>query len=422
MRWLIPPLFITCLGIFLSALAQRPSPTPVANPPKPVLSLSLERSAIRENDQLQAKIWISNDWDKPISDVILRVNTPTLPNKDDRLNQSPQKFLTWSNTSCAEWKNAIDDAANIGTIGPRDFREITICLKSGPDVLIGDFNVSFICEYAWAFENQKGRSFVTAEKTLKSNLLGSDSVAGVPITLAAFIVPGLFFWIVVGFLKVPWNIGSGLGDKLVYSVIVSIILLWILNWWQADLGGAIGLYKLFKFALAGAVVGLVAGFTDHGRQLLVRRYRENKAKIAKAGEVKLGDESDELLRKLVKLHPNCRKPQAVIRLKDGTEYIGSLMAETSEIVALIGWFRILKQNIQGPNRAQIIAELEQAKQPIDLYNLAIQYNLQIEPRNGIKQITNGAESEIDEKLTIPHDGVTAEQHCDTPEDDVLVLE
>jgi hypothetical protein len=161
---------------------------------------------MRENDQLQAKILISNEWDKPLADVVLRVTAPT--------------FLSWSDTSCAEWKGATQGAANIGTVGANDFREVTVCLKSGSDILVGDFNVSFTCEYSWPIGQARGRSFVTADKTVKSSLLGSDTVAGVPIALAAFIVPGLFFWLVLERFKVPWNVGSALGDKLVYSVVV----------------------------------------------------------------------------------------------------------------------------------------------------------------------------------------------------------
>jgi hypothetical protein len=415
MRCFSALLFLILAGVFTSSVAQRPAsspaPSPAPTPPKPGLAVVLERQVVRENDELQAQIWISNEWDKPISDVVLQVNVPA--------------FLSLAAGSCSDSKNGSQTnpqgVASIGTIAPNDVKAVNVCLRTGPDIMVGDFNVSFTCEYAWPLANGKGRSFVTTEKTLKSNLLGSDTVAGVPIALAAFIVPGLFFWLVIGWLKVPWDIGSALGDKLVYSVIVSVLLLWLINFWKPNTSGAIGLSKLFTFALAGATVGLFVGSVDHGLRFLVRLRKQTRQSIAKAAEVKLGDDSLVLLRKLLTKYPNCRKPRAVVTLGE-EQYIGSLMAETDEIVAVIGWFRIARENIQASNRDEVIAELEGAKEPIELFNIATRYRLKIEPRNGIKQRTKGNESELEEVWTSPREGVTAEQHCDTAEDEVLILE
>jgi hypothetical protein len=364
---------------------------------------------MRENDQLQAKILISNEWDKPLADVVLRVTAPT--------------FLSWSDTSCAEWKGATQGAANIGTVGANDFREVTVCLKSGSDVLVGDFNVSFTCEYSWPIGQARGRSFVTADKTVKSSLLGSDTVAGVPIALAAFIVPGLFFWLVLERFKVPWNVGSALGDKLVYSVVVSIILVWIMSWREQDRSGAIGLSRLIYFALVGGLVGAAIGGIDRVVRRLNQHQRDKQSVLAKAAEPKLGEDWQVLLGKLLHHNPYCRNPLAVVRLEDGTEYRGSLVWETTEVVAIIGWFRVVKENVSGGNRDQIIAALEQAARPIDLFSLAVQYKLEIEARNGIRETKlTGAEDEMGESLTIPIEGVTAQQNCNTGGDEVLILE
>jgi hypothetical protein len=416
MRRLGSLLLILLAGFFGGALAQRtsptPAPTPFPTPPKPSLAIVLQRQAIRENDELEAQVWISNEWDKPISDVALRLNTPA--------------FLSWAPSSCAEWKknsyqpNA-QGVASIGAIGASDFRVTTVCLKSAADIMVGDFNISFSVEYAWPMGAAKGRSFVTTEKTLKSNLLGSDSVAGVPIALAAFIVPGLVFWLVIGWLQVPWNVGSALGDKLIYSVIVSVVLLWVISWRKTDSSGAIGLSKLFWFAAAGGVAGVAVAGLDHLVRWRLRRRREKQAAIADAAEAKVGDEPHVLLQKLLAKYPNGRKPRAVVTV-GGTQYTGSLMEETEEIVAIIGWFRIVKDNLPVENRAEILNELNQAQLPLQLLNVASKYGLTIEPRNGIRQTTNGEESEIEEVLTIRRRGVVAEQHFDTEEDEVIVVE
>jgi hypothetical protein len=287
--------------------------------------------------------------------------------------------------------------------------------------MVGDFNVSFTCEYAWPAAAGNGRSFVSTEKTLKSNLLGSDTVAGVPIALASFIVPGLVFWLVLGWMKVPWSVGPALGDKLIYSVIVSVALLWLISWWKTDSSGAIGLSKLFWFAATGGVAGVVTGSLDHLRRSLLKRRKDRQDAIADAAQAKVGDEPKELLRKLLAKYPQGRKPRAVV--KDGsTQYTGSLMEETDEIVAIIGWFRIVKDDIPPANRAAVVDELARATLPSEIFNVAIKYGLTIEPRNGIRQIINGEESEGPEVLPIKRRGVIAEQHWDTDEDEVIVVE
>ena len=416
MKRLGAPLFVLLAGLFFNTLAQRtaqtPAPTPAPAPPKPGLAVVLQRQAIRESDELETQLWISNEWDKPITDVVVRLNAPA--------------FLSWEGSSCADWKQRsyqpnARGVATVGTIGPSDFRVLTVCLRSAPDIMVGDFNVSFTCEYAWPTATGSGHSFVTTEKTLKSNLLGSDAVAGVPIALASFIVPGLVFWLVIGWMKVPWNVGSALGDKLIYSVIVSVALLWVISWWKTDSSGAIGLSKLFWFAAAGGVAGIVTGSLDHLIRYVRRRQKEKQDAIADAAQAKVGDKPRDLLQKLLEKYPNRHKTRAVVT--DGsTQYTGSLMEETDEIVAIAGWFRIPTDNIPEASRTEVLAELAQAKLPLETFNVAVKYGLTIEPRNGIRQIINGEESEGPAVLTIKRNGVIAEQHWDTDEDESIVVE
>ena len=413
-----PLLLILVAGLCCSALAQAPSPTatssptPFPTPPKPGLAVVLQRQAIRENDELEAQVWISNDWNQPLSGVALRLNTPS--------------FLSWAHGTCADWKRNSDQPngqgiANLGGINANDFRITTVCLKSADNIMVGDFNVSFSVEYAWPMGTTTGRSFVTTEKTLKSNLLGSDTVAGVPIALAAFIVPGLVFWLVIGWLQVPWNVGSALGDKLIYSVIVSVALLWLISWWRTDSSGSIGLSKLFLFATAGAFAGGIVGGADHLIRWLLRRRRQEQAAIADAAEAKVGDDPQDLLDKLLHKYPDARKPRAVVKAGE-TQYTGSLMEETDEVVAIIGWYHVVKDNIQSANRAEILGALDQAKSSFEILKVARQYDVKIEPRNGVRQDPNDGNAEEKEAWIIKRRGVVAEQHFDTDEDEVILVE
>ena len=160
---------------------------------------------------------------------------------------------------------------------------------------------------------------------------------------------------------------------------------------------------------------------DHFVRFLLRRRKAKQEAIADAAEPKVGDKPLVLLEKLLNRYPDRRKFRAVVKTGD-TVYTGSLMEETDEIVAIIGWFRIVKDNLPVENRAAIVNELGQAELPLQLFNVAGKYGLTIEPRNGIRKTTNGEESEIEEVLTIRRRGVVAEQYFDTEEDEVIVVE
>lgn len=360
------------------------APTPVPDPPKPTVSISFERQAIKENDAIQVSSRFSNEWDQSLAGVTLYIDGPAI--------------LSWSASTCEEWKRnsysggLTDHKLSLGPVGPNEVRATTLCVKSGPAIDVGDFNVSFTYDYAWRKGDVERHSFISIDKPLKANLFGSDSVAGVPIALAAFIVPGLFFWLILGWLKFSWSIeGLPLGDKLIYSVLTSLPLLVIVNWVMPNPGAGISFSKLGSYALTGFLVGLFVGILDWLRRWDQRRRAENRLKVAEAAhraakerEVKLSDGWEVLLEKLLNKFPDYHKPRAVLTVKE-EEYIGSLADETDEVVAIVGWFQIVQSEIPTSNRAAIEAELKAVKRSIDLFNVAKKYKLSIRVRSPIEK-------------------------------------
>lgn len=409
MRRFLPFLFLLVFCLPSAAVCQRPSPSPLPPPPKPNIAITFERQAIKESDAIQARVWFSNEWDQTLSNVTLHIDSPT--------------FLTWNADTCGKWSakgfegGLVDNVVNLNSVAPNEVRVVPLCMKSGSGIVVGDFNVSFTFEYSWPGKNNASRSFVMSEKTLKANLFGSDSVAGVPIALAAFIVPGLFFWLVIGLLKLPWSVGPALGDKVVYSVIASLGLLGAVNFLRPDPSGTISLQKLFVFALAGCIAGVSVGGADVLRRWLVSKWREARAKTDKERAAKLKEELDPklndspavLLGKLLKLHPNLQKPRALVRLGDNTQYQGTLMAETDEVTALVGSFRVSRSKIIGKDREAIIAKLENAKLSSERFGIATEYRLEIEPYDSIIEKKDGAETETDVSRTFNREGTTAQQ-------------
>jgi len=208
---------------------------------------------------------------------------------------------------------------------------------------------------------------------------------------------------------------------LIYSVIVSVGLLWLISWWRTDSSGSIGLSKLFWFAAAGGVAGVVVGGSDHVVRWLVRRRNKALAALADAAEVRVGDQPQDLLEKLLNKYSAERKPRAVVT-QDQKVYTGSLMEKTEDTVAIIGWYHVVKDNIQAANRAEIINALDQAKSSIEILNIAHNYKLTIEPRNPVRLRMKGVDSEAGEAETLVGPGIVAEQHFDTDEDEVIVVE
>ena len=357
--------------------AQTVRPQPTLDPPKPLLLVSFERQAIKEKDAIQVRVWFTNEWDQSLSNVTLHVDSPAT--------------LKWNATTCEQWKQnpnelwMVNQSLDLGSVGPNEVRPAILCVQSGPSIDVGDFNILFAADYSWNKNSVVRHSLVTNEKPLKANLFGSDTVAGVPIALAAFIVPGLFFWLVLGWFKFPLSIGGlGLGDKLIYSVLTSLPLLWIVNWLKPDPNAGISFGKLSFYAITGLSTGFVIGIVAWGWRWKHGRSMARERLLLKEKEIKFGDTPQVLLGKLLNIYPGYHKPRAVLRTAAGDGYEGSLATETEEVVAIVGWFQIDQAKIIHQDKAAIVAELKNANRPIDLFNLAVKYGLQLEGRNPIR--------------------------------------
>jgi hypothetical protein len=352
-------------GNLYAQRAPKPSPSPspiVPDPTKPLLLVSFERNAIRENDAVPVRIRFTNEWDKSLSNVTIYVDSPST--------------LKWNATTCDQWKlkpNELlmtNQSFSLGAVAAHEVRALNMCVQSGEAIDVGEFNISFAADYSW---NTDRHSLVTIEKQFKVNLFGSDAVAGIPITLAAFIVPGLFFLLMLQWLKFPLTIGGvGLGDKLIYSILTSLPLLWLVNWFNSDPNPGISFRKLSVYAVTGLAAGFAVGIAAWG-------WRWNQRRLLKKKVIDFDPAPEDLLGQLLKRYPDYHKPRGVI-LTGGQEYNGSLAVKTDDLVAIVGWFQIDQSKIDKP---EILAELQGAERSIDLYDLAVKYELPLEPYEGI---------------------------------------
>lgn len=363
-----------------------PSPTPTSDPPKPSVVVSFERQSIREDDTVQVHVWLANGWDFELTGLALTVRVP--------------ERLKWSSIPCSDWRaksfegGGGDRPLSLTPLKAHEVRSYTFCVKSDSEIKVGEFNTLFTLDYEWARGDDRRHSFVTSEKTLKANLFGSDSVAGVPLGLAGIIVPGLFFWLVVARFKVrwlPWGEGGlALGDKLLFSVVVSVPILIAISLVTTrspfpDVNTGISVFKLFTYGAVGAVLGL--GFGLH------EVYRRRREARRRAAQVQLDDPPHVLLGKLLRLYPDDQLPRAVARLPDGTEYHGTLAQKGDVATALVGSFHVNLDDLPQP----IVDELRRARRPVDIFDVVERWGIEsrLVPHDYVRKLSDGAMEEED---------------------------
>jgi hypothetical protein len=299
--------------------AATPSVIPAAT-----ISIYFGRQSLRENDWVPVEVWISNNSDVPLQNISLEISAPPFMHWYDQNSCGPAELP----------KNTLTDAQ----IPAHKTVPHKLCLHTDNEIEVGDFNIPFSMTYEWNDNSQVKQAFVTTEKTIKVNLFGSESVAGVPLALAGFLVPGLFFWIFLRIWKVPWN--QEATKELIYSVLISVVVIGLgyslqqlLPQWRwlkyLDIRNGISGTKLFALASAGIVLGNIVGASYFAWM----RWR--MAKIISP--------SDPLITQVLKIvNQNSRAttPKTTVRLKNAAPFVGSLGASSQGSFWLAGWFKI----------------------------------------------------------------------------------
>lgn len=345
---------LALLVLSLEAPADPTTPQSVSEPPKSTLIVSLARQTIRENDCIPVEVWFYNDGKQEITGASLRIASPD--------------FFMWSVSSC-EVKDAdtiqsisLEPAASGESTLSNSIRWRKLYLKTGSNIEVGDYALLFTLQCRWKEDGQNKQSLVATEKSIKANFLGSESVAGVPLGLAGLIVPGLFFWIVLRGLGVSWSAETALGDKLIYSVVVSFIfvalasaLLPYASWLHyLDVSSGMSIRKLILLAVTGIGVGVVTSFFDYLR-------RRGLQKRAADYEIGFSDDSTAIIGKLLRKNSTYNpsrlvrlvrkrqnfagyKPQTMVKLITGEVYVGSLGEKGKDITVLAGRFKVVHGN------------------------------------------------------------------------------
>jgi hypothetical protein len=316
-------------------------------PPPPGLVITFEKQTIREDEEIPVHIVLSNPSDKPLSDVTLSWNIPSAllrlypqpcPSAPHRLQHSsgdtPAHEFTWG---------AIPANKDVGSVQTRDF-----CLVSSKMAGEDTFTLNFLLQYVWNQNGSVARGVLVQEKPIRSAFLGSDTFAGVPLGLASLVVPGLLFWLILDAFQTPWRVQGGvLGDKLIYSVLVSLTLMIVLGHFDRlksffDIASGVSMEKVGMLAVVGAAFGLLTAGGDYA----LRQYCARQSLHA--------DDPDLVLfAKLLELNKGKRKPSTILRSKDGTQCRGSVGARKGVEAFLMGWYQIEGAGASQPIRTKI---------------------------------------------------------------------
>lgn len=377
------------LGLLVFGARAGRAAEPEAAAPKPSVQISFSKQSIRENDQIEIHVWVANEGDQQLTSLSLHVAGPG--------------FLKWYADDCAG--AAFSSPRDLGALPANETRRFDLCVRSDSTVVVGDFNILFAFEYTWQKSGKGGHTFVTTEKPLKATLLGSDTVAGVPLTLAGYVVPGLFFWLVLSvYWKPPWSVDLALGDKMIYSILVSvgvIVLAWLVSYAVASLGvvrarhwndyfdvsAGISVVKLLVLSGVGLLLGVVVGAFDAWR-----RQRQ----IASV-TIKAGDDDYVKIEKLLRLRPDYAAlvkqqpgycPLTTVQFKSGDEYQCSLYVKSGDTTWLFGWFAITLDPAR-PGVTQKLKEYEARGELLPMLRYARKQGLLLDERNLIQQVIGG---------------------------------
>jgi len=307
---------------------------------KPDLLVHFDRQTIREDDSLLIEVLLSNSGDVDLTGTVLQINSP--------------EFLLLHEVKSGNVENLPlpDNRLTIGTVTSHSLIRKIIQIKSPSVIQVGSFSLLFTVE----FTNGNAHGVVSVEKSLQASLFGSDTIAGVPIALAGFIVPGLFFWVIISWFRVRWSVDVALGDKMIYSVLVSVILLIVGAWFNIgamDVRKGIGVIKLVHLASSGVALGIIVGTSTRIYLIIIQHQKAKR-------QIRLAENPECIFRKLLLKNLDAKEEQFRIRLtnQDNDVYVGSLFDQSQDtltekgVTSVIGWCRISPDIVPQDKPAQ----------------------------------------------------------------------
>jgi hypothetical protein len=383
-------------------------------PPQPELNISFERNSVEIGDTILVVLQVQNKSDYKLQNVRLEMDAPSF------------LHLIGADNLSVPYIN-LDSLGEYSTL-----KNNRIFIRILPRARVGEFNIVFTLSFEWGIEKAKYTGHVTTNKPLKIGLFGTDNVIGVPLALAQFIVPGLFFLFILRIFRVMPAKSLETDEKLIVGVLVSLVCVFIVslfrnssNAWirQFDLGNSISVQKLFFLALSGIILGLLVV----GGWYIVKRWQEMRRKQL----LFLGDEANaRLILKALQLNSKYNGKAWQFTCKDGSMYKGSHYFQTEGSYILIGAFRIDSEKLSDVEKVKIkqyvgpgnsIKSKKNILAIIDI--IGLEEKGKLTPRDPVKKIVKGVTTGTTSAYhRISKDDFVSSAQVEEPNMELLVLD
>ncbi|MGB8193296.1 MAG: hypothetical protein WCF67_15305 [Chitinophagaceae bacterium] len=359
--------------------------------PQPAVNIFFDRSRIEIGDTVYIVLQLSNNSAFQLSNLQLEMDAP--------------RFLRLISSNGERNTHLNPDSVRNHSI----LKTSQLAIVASSPGSVGDFNIVLTLSYEWQQNNLKQQGQVLVEKSLKIGFFGTDNVVGIPLAFAQFIVPGLFFLLVLRLLKVMGSKDLETNEKLIAGVLVSVFCVFVVNAIgrklvrDFDLGNTISVGKLFFLALTGTILGII---TAAGWHWWKSKQEKEKRKLAFSGSEK----DAELINKALQLNPAYEGFAWEFMCKDGSVYHGSHYFETPFSYILLAAFLIeaedltdadkeaIKKHFNGANIAQnkkdIMAVLEIAGKSA---------TAKVSVRDTVKRVVKGKPLSVGRSFTINKD-------------------
>lgn len=482
-------LFICCLQIFLtfgnSEIPESASNSSAKAEPTPDISINLtfDKEILRESDCIPVQIFLINKNQNPkVTASSIRIAHPDFISIDEKDCSSPKNTgIQQNNTANVNATNTNTDNEptsdnkidksdsltsifqimpfNSGEVAADDIRIKKLFLRTNSEIFVGDYNLLFIISYSWSTEGKSKQSVVTQEKKLKVSFLGSDSIAGIPFGIASLIIPGLFFWLTLELFGVAWKKEDTLGSKLIYSVVVSLLIIIISSSLRSfvslfpehwlvekldfllsflDIRSGVSIGRLLALAGFGVFTGILISLINF-------KYLSSKEKEDIASEILPGDSKfiiiEKLLRRDHRYNPSSwkkilrkwiynpkienkssMKVVEIVEKQPDNEYKGYLGHQGKDFTSIMGLIQIEVGKSYPQNKLKILQDLKKCDLLYELFRQAKNDGLKIEYDEGIKLIEYNEEGIQTGETTVSGDDGFAKKWKNSEVKEIIAVE
>jgi hypothetical protein len=296
-------------------------------PGKPALTVILERNEILAGQTMSFSVWIENATEAKMINAALSLFGPPF-----------LKIGTLDQSGTCSTKDTID----LGNVDPGStLVRNKLCLQAGSSIEERDENLGFGVSYSLQNlkDNKTTAGALVSEKKLSIGLFGTESVGGVSLRLASYLIPGTLFLMILRLFAPKWKIELGATESVTLSIFISVFLFFFaafgfpsLQLRFAGVGSSVSAIAFLTLCGIAIALAIIAAVVLQGISFIGTQRRD--ARI-----VQQNDNLATIIQKALRAADGNFGP--VMMTAGGKEFFGSLAVPTSDGgKILLGWFQL----------------------------------------------------------------------------------